>query len=232
MANEMFTQLPSTGSAQLTDIICAVQGFSSPSSLGTSVQETLQQVYDLFQSNLVLYNAGNPNGSVAGTTFQLCWDTSNMILYVCSTSGSASTAVWSKAVALTGGTGITISQSGNNIQISTTGASTSWVTVTGTSAMMVTDQGYIANNSGLVTLTLPSTSSVGDPLYIIGQGAGGWSIAQSAGQQIIIGNKQSTIGVTGSVASTNQYDSLSLICTVENTTWTTLGGPQGELDIN
>src|SRR5580693_9393557 len=111
MANEMFTQLPSVANAQLTDIICAVQGYVSPSSPGTSVQETLQQVFNLMQSNVVLSFAGNPNGNVAGVTFQFCWDTTDTALYICTTSGTASTAVWTLVASLItspakGGTGV------------------------------------------------------------------------------------------------------------------------------
>jgi hypothetical protein len=45
---------------------------------------------------------------VAGKTFQLCWDTVNHALYVCTTTGSASTTVWievTTGVTLTGQTG-------------------------------------------------------------------------------------------------------------------------------
>lgn len=94
---ERFTSLPTVGSAQMTDIICAVQGYVSPSNLGLSVQETLSQIYSLFQANIILFNSGDPNGAVAGTTFQFCWDTLNLILYVCTTSGTTSTAVWTRA---------------------------------------------------------------------------------------------------------------------------------------
>ena len=91
---EMFTSLPTVSSAQMTDILCAVQGYVSPTVLGLSVQETLQQVYSLFQSNIILFNAGNPNGVLAGTTYQFCWDTTDSALYLCTTSGTSSTAVW------------------------------------------------------------------------------------------------------------------------------------------
>src|ERR1700681_3495217 len=114
MSTEMFTQLPSVTNAQLTDIFCAVQGYVSPSTPGTSVQETLQQVFTLMLSNTILHNAGNPNGVVAGTIYQFCWDTTNNILYVCTSSGSTVTAVWtqvaSSAVSVInpahGGTGV------------------------------------------------------------------------------------------------------------------------------
>lgn len=52
MSAEMFTSLPTTSAAQLTDIICAVQGYESPSVLGISVQETLGQIATLFAATI------------------------------------------------------------------------------------------------------------------------------------------------------------------------------------
>jgi hypothetical protein len=97
MSNEMFTQLPTVSSAQLTDIICAVQS-------DISVQETLSQVSSLMLSNTVLSYAGNPNGNVAGQVYQLCWNTANNLLYVCTTTGSAAIAVWTVVASLVGPT--------------------------------------------------------------------------------------------------------------------------------
>lgn len=224
MANEKFTQLPTTTGATLADIIACVQG-------GVSVQQTLQQVSSLFLNNIILNYAGNPNGNVAGLLYQMCWDSVDFILYVCTQAGNASTTVWSKSITLTAGTGITIVQSGNTINISTNGSGVGWVDVTGTSATMASNNGYVADNAGLVTLALPATSSFGDIIYIVGKGAGGFTISQAAGQSIHIGNGVSTVGVGGSVSSSNQYDSLQLVCTVANTTWTTVGGVQGNLTI-
>ena len=212
MPNEMFTQLPAVSNAQMTDIICAVQGYVSSSVPGLSVQETLAQVYNLFQANIILSYAGNPNGFVAGTTFQLLWDTIDKILWVNTTSGNAASAVW------------TVSASGADFAFS-------WNNITATSALMLPNKSYQTNNAGLVTLTLPTTALFGSFLQIAGFGAGGWSLAQGAGQQIIIGSSSSTIGTGGSVSSTNQYDSLTLYCAVANTTWQALGGPQGTLTI-
>lgn len=103
--------------------------------------------------------------------------------------------------------------------------------VTGTSASMTTNRNYIASNAGLVTLTIPATFSVGDKVEITGKGAGGWLIAQAAGQQIHLGSSSTTIGVGGSLASTNRRDSLSLTGTVANTEWTVQGGPQGTITV-
>lgn len=224
MSNEKFTQLPSISGATVGDIIAAVQA-------GVSVQMTLQQVLNLASTNLIANFAGNPNGNVAGTTFGLCWDTVNHNLWICTTSGNAATSVWMKSLTFIGGTGITINQSGATITISTSGSGLSWTEVTGTSQAMAVDSGYIANNVGLVTLTLPASSSVGDVIYIVGKGSGGWAVAQGAGQTINIGSSPTTVGVSGSLASTNQFDSVQLVCTEADTTWTTLGGGQGALTI-
>lgn len=103
---------------------------------------------------------------------------------------------------------------------------TPYTVVTGTTQAMSTNNGYIANNAGLVTLTLPTTAAVGDVLKIIGMGAGGWRIAQNASQNVQLGSVSSTSGTGGSLSSTNRYDSIDLICTVANTTWQALGAPQ------
>lgn len=99
-----------------------------------------------------------------------------------------------------------------------------WTDVTGTSASMVANSGYTANNAGLVTLTLPTTMAYGTTLEIAGVGAGGWKIAQNASQLIHFGNTTTTTGTGGSLASTNQWDGIKLLCVVANTTFTALHG--------
>lgn len=95
MPNEKFTQLPTVANSTVNDIICAVQA-------GVSTQQTLSQVLSLSLDNTVLNYAGDPNGNLSGDTYQLCWDTVNDDLYICTTSGTSSTAVWT----LTGLNGI------------------------------------------------------------------------------------------------------------------------------
>ena len=89
MANKKFTVLPTAASALITDIYCAVQA-------GSNVQLTAGQMAALFRDNLILNNAGDPNGSLAGNVYELCWDTSNTDLYICTTTGTSGTAVWTK----------------------------------------------------------------------------------------------------------------------------------------
>ena len=100
MTNVMFTQLPTVAAANPADIICAVQG-------GVSVQETLQQVASLFLSSTILTHTGNPNGNVAGTTFQLLWDTTDDILWVATTTGTPTTTIWTQTSVPPSGSGAT-----------------------------------------------------------------------------------------------------------------------------
>jgi len=140
-----------------------------------------------------------------------------------------STAADPVATTLTGGSGITITNGAGSITISSTGNDT-WTTVTGVSQAMAVNNGYVANNIALVTLTLPSTAIVGDKIEVDGLGSGGFTIAQNAGQLIHLGSQVTTIGVAGSISSTNQYDNLRLRCIVINTTWT-VEGPVGNFTI-
>lgn len=91
--------------------------------------------------------------------------------------------------------------------------------VSGTSQAAAVNNGYITNNASLVTVTLPSTASVGQLVQVSGQGAGGWKIAQNSGQSIIFNANVTTVGVTGSLASSLTNDNLLLMSTVANTTW-------------
>ncbi len=79
---------------------------------------------------------------------------------------------------------------------------------------------YIPTNVALTTFQLPVTAPVGARVTIAGQGAGGWVILTAAGQTIQLAAVPATAAV--SVASSSRYDSIEIICVVENTTWVTL----------
>lgn len=198
---ERFTELPTVSSATMSDIICAVQGYVSPSQLGVSVYETLGQIYNLFQSNIILSNAGDPNGIVAGTTYQLCWDTLDSILFVCTISGTSSTTVWTPITNTLG----------------------NWLNISTDFISMNPNNNYVVNNgSTIVTFTLPIVASFGTIIEISGLSSGGWTITQNAGQTINLGNFSTTTGLTGSLSSSNQYDCIKLLCVVPNTMWNSI----------
>lgn len=251
MSNEMITQLPTVTSAQLSDIIYAVQGYISPSSPGTSVQETLQQVLNLVSGSVILNFAGNPNGNVSGTQYQtFCWDSTDNFLWICTTTGSALTAAWKPiigaltngqlaigstgaspvAATLTAGSGISIVNAPGSVTISGTGASIGWNVVT-TNTNMIAENGYFCNSASSLTMTMPTTAAVGSAIAVTNYNTGGFTIAQNAGQNIRIGTSITTTGAGGSITSTAQGDSLYIVNVVANTSWIAIIGVQGILTI-
>lgn len=108
--------------------------------------------------------------------------------------------------------------------------SVKWNAVTTTAQTAAINNGYIANNAALVTITLPATFAVGTTVRVAGLGAGGWKIAQPAGDNIVFGNVGTTAGTAGYLASTNQYDAVELLCVVANTTWAVVSS-QGNIGV-
>ena len=89
-----------------------------------------------------------------------------------------------------------------------------WYVLTADQAIVPT-QGYIADKVGLLTLTLPATSTVGQMFWVTNiNTAAGWLIAQNANQSIKMGSLDTTIGVGGSLAATALGDSIQCVCTV------------------
>lgn len=123
------------------------------------------------------------------------------------------------AATLTAGTGITITNGNNSITISSPDSGITWNNVTGTSASMAVNNGYVSSNASQVQLTLPVTAAIGDCVSIRGSFAGGWKIVQNASQIIHVGSVASTTGVGGAVESANRYDCVDLTCVVTNNEW-------------
>lgn len=131
-----------------------------------------------------------------------------------------STGVDPSAATLTAGTGVSITNGAGSITINSTGGGMSWTVVTGTTQAAAVNNGYIANNAGLVTVTLPATSAVGDIVAVTGiNNATGWLVAQNAGNTIFFGTATTTPGVGGSLASTATRDTVFLLCVTANATW-------------
>lgn len=187
-------------------------------------------------SNLLYSNGANTvTGLATGNSASLVTNSSGVPAWSASmTNGQViigSTGGTPSPATLSAGTGIAITNASNSITIAVTGSGMSWTEVTGTSQTMSADNGYIASNAGLVTLTLPTTAALGTAISVCWKGAGGWSIAQNSGQSIRIGTSVSTVGVGGSVSSSAAGNSINLLCTTANTVWTALGAPQGNLTV-
>lgn len=74
-------------------------------------------------------------------------------------------------------------------------AGVNWVSVSAAAQQAEPNTGYLASSDDQVVVTLPAAPAVGDIVQVTGVGAGGWKIAQNAGQSIVTSN----LGGTGNI---------------------------------
>ena len=103
---------------------------------------------------------------------------------------------------------------------------TSWVTLAAGQPLLI-NTGYFLNSPVPQNYQLPTVAAFGQLIALVNVNTGPFTIEQAAGQQIWFGNRATTLGVTGSIESLAQGDSLTLICFVPNTIFYVLGGAQG-----
>ncbi len=128
------------------------------------------------------------------------------------------------AATLTAGVGVVITNGAGSITIAASGGGVTWSVITADQGITV-GNGYICNKAGLLTLTLPASPAVGDTFIVTGENTAlGWKVAQNANQQMFLGTSSTTIGVGGSLASTNIRDTITCVCTVAGASavWTVI----------
>ena len=69
---------------------------------------------------------------------------------------------------------------------------------------------------------MPSTSTLGDVIEIVLDGATTWTITQGAGQSIRFSGSTTTVGVGGSLSTTGTGDAVRLVCETANLKWVAL----------
>lgn len=182
---------------------------------------------NITSAGLVRYDGAGTFTAVTLTNHSvLIGAASNGITSLALTNGQlaiGSTGADPSAATLTAGAGVSITNGAGSITISATGGGLTWTVVTGTTQAAAVNSGYIANNAGQVTITLPATSAVGDTVAVTGiNNATGWKIAQNAGNQIFFGTSSTTAGTGGSLTSTATRDAVRLLCTSTNANWQVL----------
>lgn len=85
----------------------------------------------------------------------------------------------------------------------------SWQSISASQAL-VPNNGYIVTG-GAVSLSLPASSSVGDEIIVILDSGTSWRVTQAGAQCIRYGIYQTTVG-TGSLQSSDQGDSIRMVC--------------------
>ncbi len=122
------------------------------------------------------------------------------------------------AANLTAGSNVTINSTSGSIQINATAnVSFSWASIAGTSQNAAVNTGYFPNNAGVVSITLPSSPTAGDIIKVMGFGAGGWSLIAQPGITIKLGAQTTSSG--GSISSTNNWDSITVVASPISSIW-------------
>ena len=164
---------------------------------------------------LVVSNGGTGRASLTNHSLIVGAGTSAVTQLGVATNGQipiGSTGADPVLATISAGTGITIANGAGSITISASGSGFTWNDVTGGSATLAAENGYIADSGSLTTFTMPTNNSIGDTIKIVGKGSGGWTVVYGALQNIKFGSSTTTT-TTGSLSSTNANDCIELVCT-------------------
>lgn len=153
----------------------------------------------------------SPSG--AGPVFSLTGNT-----------GGAVTPDGSGNINFVGAGGITVTDTPgtNTLTITSSSEAETW-SLASTNQALVSGHGYVCvAPGGALVLSLPATSALGDIIEVTLDGATSFSVSQAAGQTIRLGNQVTTAGVGGSLTTTQQGDSIRMVCQTANLKWNVL----------
>ena len=125
------------------------------------------------------------------------------------------------AATLSAGTGVGIVNAAGSVTINAVGGGLTWTAI-GASGNLAVNNGYLCTSGAALSLALPAASAVGDVISVALNGSTSWTITQAANQQIRIGSGTTSLGAGGSLASTAQGDTVTMVCTTVNLTWTVI----------
>jgi len=184
--------------------------------IGTGAAAPAQQIAvgSLTGSGGIVISYSNPNinidGAGAGTATTYTAD-----------AGSATPAA--NVLKIVGAGTVTTSAAGNTVTITGGGGGggLTWNNISASQTMSV-NNGYFCSGGGAIVLLLPPVSAFGDTIEIVIDGSASVQLTQGAGQTIKLANAITSAGVGGSLTSTQQGDSIRLLCKTANLAWTAL----------
>jgi hypothetical protein len=113
---------------------------------------------------------------------------------------------------------------------SLTGDSFVWNDTTSTTQTISPNNGYVSHSATQTVFTLPSTAAFGTRFSIVYLAPSAGQLLQNAGQIIIAGDTQTTIGTDGRIENINLGEVLTILCTAANTEFTVIS-PVGNFDV-
>lgn len=137
-------------------------------------------------------------------------------------------------VNIVGGVGCTVTGQGpgNTVTVNLSGGGFDWAVIQDATHTIEVNHGYFADRGAGVAFTLPASANVGDTFSITGINAGGFTIAQNAGQTTYQGTNSSTTGVAGGLTSSSIGDTITLTCAVQDTDFWATVPPQGNITLS
>jgi len=192
---------------------------------GTVNAYTTSTFADTYGVSTILYasSANTISGLATANSATLVTNGSGVPAWQALTAGQilvGTTASAPAATTISSGTGITVTSASGSITVSLSGAgpgTLTWNDVSGTSQAAAVNNGYIISNAGQTTVTLPATAAEGSVFAVQGKGAAGWILQANTGQVIHLGS--SATSSAGSLTSTNQWDSVIIVCVTADTTF-------------
>lgn len=155
---------------------------------------------------------GTWNGSVIGSTYGGT-GVNNGASTLTLGGNLATSGAFSSTFTMTAATSVTFPTSGT---LATVGQGDTFVAIAGTTQTGVEDTSYWAQNASTTTLTIPATFAAGKTIRLQGYG-GAWIVQMNTGQTANFESASTT--VAGTISSNNQYDGVTLLCTVANTSF-------------
>lgn len=195
----------------------------SPSNCTITTPITAPSLCMASSSTVVTYFSATNYGILAlnSTMGTLSFATSLRTIFSSNTSNIAA-----GAITVSGAGGLsTITRTNSSSGIALT-ASTRFASGTSTGTLDV-NRVFIVTGGSPATFTLPSTSAVGDYIYLTPASttAGTYIVSQTAGQYLIAGSLgTTTVGTGGYIQSTTIGVSLQMICVEANLGWAVCGG--------
>lgn len=187
--------------------------YTTFATLTAGLTPTMDLADSVTKASSYIYRAGGTDVAIAdGGTGLSTTPTDGQLLI-----GKTATNDYALAT-LTAGANISITNGSGTISIAASGGM-AWSTKSGDFTASV-NNGYLCTS---LLATLPATAAVGDTItFVYNSGAdtrASFYVVQQAGQSIKFGNLTSTVGGSGGMINFNLGDSVTLVCSVANTTW-------------
>lgn len=205
--------VPYYGGGQVPNPANVIQKAGAPSA--AAVDPALGTLYVDTTAN-AMYALVDKTGAVA--TWALLGGGSSDVNTLTPDSGTSPVVPVGGTITLAGGTGVSTVGGANSMTFNVVGGGLKTTVSAATPSTVAINTRLVPNTGGLYTANMPAVAAVGSVIQITGNGAGGWLLQCGAGQTINSSGGSTSSG--GSLASTNRYDSIRIVCVVANTTWT------------